>query len=610
MTSADRQKMSFLTSALDLFREAKHTLVTVNRMVADIDPLYVRITWAGAAIGSLRQLGLYTLVGGLFGHVLTSVTVDWTTVSLGIAAYLIYRLAETAITALLGLRAKRFELAMWDTMEERMLTKLASLDLGRLLDPAFIELHTLAQRRGTGSVMRLWQSQLSLVGAAVALGTGSLVLLGLDPIIGVLAVLTAGPMIARDWLVEAKRRDLDEAETLTRRKKYEVENALTSPRAGLRSRLWKLAAPYHAYFRDLARDVRNNALTLARFDRRWNLIVGLIEVVMLAILCGYFASALVGGKFTYLQLGAIGGSLSMLVSGVHGFGSSLSAIEHEHLDYGYLSRMLETRPLVDESRAKDVALVDTPKLTVEDVSFAYPSTSIPVLVGCSLTVRPGEKVALVGRNGSGKTTLLRLITKVYVPQQGSIRIDDRDLTTIRQQSWLGHVLMATQDLELPGMEAARALTGLVAEEIDSDRMRLALLYSGADDVVAALPDGMRTWIGEQWPGGRGFSTGQMQRLALAGAFYRFLDPQVFVGIFDEPMANCDVETRTRFYQSIRKATEFDRKTILMSLHDPLYLQYFDRVLLLEGGTVAKDLRGHAEIVAYRERIAMTLAADL
>ncbi|HXY90007.1 MAG TPA: hypothetical protein VEH75_05240, partial [Xanthobacteraceae bacterium] len=133
---------------------------------------------------------------------------------------------------------------------------------------------------------------------------------------------------------------------------------------------------------------------------------------------------------------------------------------------------------------------------------------------------------------------------------------------------------------------------------------------GADEVVTALPEGMRTWIGEQWPAGRGFSSGQLQRLALAGAFYRFLDPRVFIGIFDEPMANCDVETRTRFYQSISKAPEFGAKTVLMSLHDPLYLQHFDRVLLLEGGAIAKDLRGHGEIVGYREQIAMTLAGDL
>ena len=105
----------------------------------------------------------------------------------------------------------------------------------------------------------------------MALGTGSLVLLGLDPIIGVLAVLTAGPMILRDWLIEAKRRELEEAEWLTRRKKIEVSYELTSTDAGLRSRLWKLTGPYHAYFRELVGELINNAMTLARFDRRWNL---------------------------------------------------------------------------------------------------------------------------------------------------------------------------------------------------------------------------------------------------------------------------------------------------------------------------------------------------
>ncbi len=602
--------MRYPTAAVRLLEDARDTLVTTNRLVAGIDPLYVRLMWAGSASGSLRQLGLFTLVGGFLGHVVNAVAISWPTVIAGIAAYLAYRLAETTASALLRLRTKRFELDLGNLMEERMLGKLAALDLGRLLDPAFIELQRLARIRGVGAIPRLWESERALVGAVVGLLAGSLVLLGLDPIIGVLAVATAGPMILRDWLIEAKRRELDEAETLTLRKKYEVEHALVSPRSGLRSRLWKLVVPYHEYLRQLVAEVRRNALALARFDRRWNLIAGLVEVAMVAILCGYFASGLVEGKYSYLQLGMIGGSLSMLVSGVHRFGASLSELEHERLDYAYFTRVLETEPLIDEHASSDVALARTPALAVEDVSFAYPSTGIPVLTGCSVTIPPGEKVGLVGRNGSGKTTLLRLIAKVYVPACGSIRIDGHEIQTIRQQSWLNHVLMATQDLELPGMDMARALTGLVGDAVDQDRMAAALVFSGADDVVAALPEGMQTWIGEQWPGGRGFSTGQLQRLALAGAFYRFLDPRVFVGIFDEPMANCDVETRTRFYHSISKAPEFTHKTVLMSLHDPLYLQHFDRILLLEGGTVAKDLRGHDEIVRYREHIAMTLAGDL
>jgi ATP-binding cassette, subfamily B, bacterial len=588
----------------------KNTLVAVNRTVMSVDPFYVKITWAGAAISSLRQLGLYSLLGGLVGHLLEKVTIDWKTVALGISIYLLYRFAETVLTAILALRKRRFDLVLSDQLEEQMLAKLTSLDLGRLLDPSFNELQRMARHRGLWAIGELWQKQRELIGSVVALATGSLVLLGLDPIIGVLAVLTAGPMILRDWLVAAKRRELEEAEWLTLRKKLEVSYELTLTNAGLRSRLWKLTEYYHAYFRELAEELINNAMTLARYDRRWNLIVGVVEVCTFAVLCGYFASGFVEGKYSYLQLGAIIGSLSMLVSGVHQFGSSLTQLEQSRLNYEYLTRLLTTQPLIDESRAQDIVLTGTPELLVEDVSFAYPSTGVPVISDCSLIIRPGEKVALVGRNGSGKTTLQRLIAKTYVPTQGSIWIDGREIHSVRQQSWLNYVVVTIQDLKLPSMEIARALTGHVATDIDKDRMGTALVYSGADDVIIDLSNGIDTWIGEDWPNGRGFSTGQLQRLALAGALYRFLDPKVFVGIFDEPMSNCDVETRARFYHSITQAPEFSRKTIIMSLHDPLYLQHFDRVLLLEDRKVAKDLRGHDEIVSYRERIAMTLAGDL
>ena len=516
--------MDILTSGIRLLRETKETLVAVNRTVMSIDPFYVRITWAGSAINSLRQLGLYTLFGGLVGHVVEKVTIDWITVAVGISIYLIYRFTETAATAILALRKRRFDLVLSDQLEERMLAKLTSLDLGRLLDPSFIELQRMARNRGLWAVGELWQKQRELVGSVVALGTGSLVLLGLDPIIGVLAVLTAGPMILRDWLIEAKRRELEEAEWLTLRKKIEVSYELISTNAGLRSRLWKLTGPYHTYFRELVGELINNAMTLARFDRRWNLIVGLVEVCTFAILCGYFASGFVEGKYTYLQLGAIIGSLSMLVSGVHQFGSSLTQLEQSRLNYEYLTRVLATQPLIDESHAEDIELTETPELLVEDISFAYPSTGIPVISGCSLIIRPGEKVALVGRNGSGKTTLQRLIAKIYVPTHGSIWIDGHEIRSVRQQSWLNHVVVATQELKLPSMEIARALTGHVATEIDKDRMGAALVFSGADDVVTDLPDGIDTWIGEDWPTGRGFSTGQIAATGACGRVLPFFGP--------------------------------------------------------------------------------------
>jgi hypothetical protein len=163
-----RDEMNILTPGIRLLRVTKETLVAVNRTIMSLDPVYVSVTWAGSAISSLRQLGVYTLFGGLVGHVVEKVTVDWIAVAVGISIYLIYRFAETAATAILALRKRRFELVLSDQLEERMLAKLTSLDLGRLLDPSFIELQRMARHRGLWAVAELWQKQRELVGSGAA----------------------------------------------------------------------------------------------------------------------------------------------------------------------------------------------------------------------------------------------------------------------------------------------------------------------------------------------------------------------------------------------------------------------------------------------------------
>jgi ABC-type multidrug transport system fused ATPase/permease subunit len=124
------------------------------------------------------------------------------------------------------------------------------------------------------------------------------------------------------------------------------------------------------------------------------------------------------------------------------------------------------------------------------------------------------------------------------------------------------------------MEIARALTGHIATEIHKDRMGTALVYSGADDVIIDLSKGIDTWIGEDWPNGRGFSTGQLQRLAPAGALYRFPDLKVFIGIFDEPMANCDAGQLLLVNQDVGV---LHRHAVRPRLHLPYFVTNADKM---------------------------------
>lgn len=85
---------------------------------------------------------------------------------------------------------------------------------------------------------------------------------------------------------------------------------------------------------------------------------------------------------------------------------------------------------------------------------------------------------------------------------------------------------------------------------------------------------------------------------------------MFVGVFDEPTANCDAEMKSRFYGALTNTPEFKDKTIVVCLHDPLYLPFFNRVIHVEDGRVVKDLRTTPEIEAYMKDIALSLSVDL
>jgi ABC-type bacteriocin/lantibiotic exporter with double-glycine peptidase domain len=115
-------------------------------------------------------------------------------------------------------------------------------------------------------------------------------------------------------------------------------------------------------------------------------------------------------------------------------------------------------------------------------------------------------------------------------------------------------------------------------------------------VIDTLSDRYQTQIGADWPGGWEPSAGQWQRLKLTAAFYRLLESRVRIGLFDEPMSQCDMETRERFYRDLQSIVD---KTIVVVAHDPAYLHFFKRVILIENGRVARDMRAPEEIAAYQ-----------
>jgi len=203
-----------------------------------------------------------------------------------------------------------------------------------------------------------------------------------------------------------------------------------------------------------------------------------------------------------------------------------------------------------------------------------------------VSVAPGETVALVGASGAGKSTIAKLLLRFYDPDAGVVRLDGRDLRSLKLDSVRRNVAILLQEqLVLHG--TVRENIGFGSERATEADVIAAARAAGAHEFVCELPDGYDTGLGER---GRRLSGGQRQRIAIARALVA--DSPVL--LLDEPSTGLDAATKGELVEPLMRLTD-ERTTIVIS-HDLLTTRNADHVVVLDAGRVAE--RGtHDELVA-------------
>jgi ATP-binding cassette subfamily B protein len=227
------------------------------------------------------------------------------------------------------------------------------------------------------------------------------------------------------------------------------------------------------------------------------------------------------------------------------------------------------------------------------VSFQYPGSDRKAIDSISLTVRPGEVVALVGENGSGKTTLIKLLCRLYDPASGSIRIDGTEICQYDPASLRGQISVVFQDYVAYHL-TARENIWLGSPELPADDERImdAARRSGADDVIRRLAQGYDTMLGKWIEPGEELSVGEWQKVALARAFLR--DAQILV--LDEPTSGMDARAEYELFDRFRHLIR-GRTAILIS-HRLSSVRMADRIYVLDRGQVV-ECGTHDELVDAR-----------
>ncbi|MFF0819559.1 thiol reductant ABC exporter subunit CydD [Micromonospora haikouensis] len=215
------------------------------------------------------------------------------------------------------------------------------------------------------------------------------------------------------------------------------------------------------------------------------------------------------------------------------------------------------------------------EIRFEGVTVAYERTV--ALRDVTLTIRPGERIAIVGPSGAGKSTLLNLLLGFVAPTSGRVTVGGVDLAGADPDGWRRQVAWVPQRAHLFAAPLADNIR-LGAPGTPDAALADAVTAAALDEVVAALPDGLDTVLGER---GHGLSSGQRQRVALARAFLR----DAPVVLLDEPTARLDTASEAGVLAATRRLVA--GRTALLVAHRPALLADADRILRIDDGRVTE-----------------------
>lgn len=311
-----------------------------------------------------------------------------------------------------------------------------------------------------------------------------------------------------------------------------------------------------------------------------------------------------GIAYVYLLRAVIAGEMSaseflLYTSAVTGFTAWVTSIlgsvidlHRESLRLGKVREALEwEEPFLFEDGKRVPRRADGKyALTLENVSYRYPNAQEDTIHNMNLTIRAGEKLAIVGLNGAGKTTLVKLLCGMLDPTEGRVLLDGEDIRNFDRRDYYSMFTAVFQ--EFSRLEAS--IAGNIAQsetEIDMARVEECVRRAGFADTVAKLPRGLETHLGKLiYEDGIALSGGQEQRLMLARALYK--DAPILM--LDEPTAALDPIAENDMYLRYNEITQ--GRTAVYISHRLASTRFCDRVLFLEHGRIAEE-GTHEELLA-------------
>ena len=297
---------------------------------------------------------------------------------------------------------------------------------------------------------------------------------------------------------------------------------------------------------------------------------------------------------TFLLYFVAVGGLTEWVSGILG---NFSTLHMQSLDISTVREFLEYKEPFKFKEGKPLEPGAQPyELKLEGLSFKYKGAEEETLSNINLTIKPGEKLAIVGLNGAGKTTLIKLLCGFYDPTEGRVLLNGQDIRQYNRQDYYRHFSAVFQDFSVLSTTIQENITQSYGK-VEHKKLKHCIEQAGLTENIAKLPKGYETPVGrEVYEEGIELSGGEMQRLMLARALYK----NAPIIILDEPTAALDPIAERDIYEKYNELT--GNKTSIYISHRLASTRFCDRIILIENGQIT-EVGTHQSLITKAKKYA-------
>ncbi|RAJ79189.1 ATP-binding cassette subfamily B protein [Chitinophaga dinghuensis] len=330
------------------------------------------------------------------------------------------------------------------------------------------------------------------------------------------------------------------------------------------------------HFEKASEEYKQSSISLAKTDALFQptmaLMIGLS--VILTIFIG--GMEVIAGNITVGNLAEFVIYVNMLMFPFFSIGMVASMIQRAAASQQRINEFLQIQPEI--RNAADAKAVDiTGEIRMENVTFTYPHTGITAIRDFNLHIRPGEKVAVIGRTGSGKTTLAQLLIRMFDPQEGKILMDGHNIGTMPLDNLRGQISYVPQDVFLFSDTIANNIR-FGDPTADINKVQQAARQASVEKDILGFSEGFETTIGER---GVTLSGGQKQRISIARALIK--NPHIL--LFDDCLSAVDARTEKEIIGNLYAYLK--DKTAIIITHRIFALFEFDKIIVLDEGRIAE-----------------------